>query len=214
MLAGILGHRIPSSFTKEGAVMRTLATRIASTIVCSCCAVSSLAGCAEPLEAPSAYSQERYLCGASSKAEFDAWAEDCRQDYLADGSCLGVASMQGTVDGDPFVIDSRLSASYTTDAADPFSLGLINARGASPYSFFYISITSLERLDERSEFCRTAASLFGLEVRGASFTRRAIIDKCSFEPRAEGWYVAFTSGLSGGGYLDACLYLLPESASR
>jgi hypothetical protein len=105
-----------------------------------CFALVSGAGCAAPLEAPSAYGEERYLCGQEHASEFDAWASACTEVYNASRSCLGVASMKGVSAGEPFAVDSNLVASYVPSDTPFMGLEYISADGASPYFGFSLSL--------------------------------------------------------------------------
>src|SRR5690349_13405905 len=92
----------------------------------------SLAACASPLDAPSAYIGERFLCTPENAAEFQALSSMCRETYLLDGSCAGFASMKGQLGGQPFVVDGPLvDAFYVYDAAHPTTVSGVTARGSS-----------------------------------------------------------------------------------
>jgi hypothetical protein len=69
----------------------------------------SLIGCVEPLEAPSAYESQRYLCSDEYAAEWQDLVDQCHEDYLRDRSCAGVASFEGTLQSKPVTVESRLT---------------------------------------------------------------------------------------------------------
>ena len=186
--------------------------RLASRIGLLCIALTPLGGCAAPLEAPSAYRDERYLCAPQDAAEFAALAETCKEDYSRGGSCFGVASLKGDIAGEPFVAESNLSSSYVPDETRPNSLPVMHARARSPYFAFYISMTNLhtEQVADSSPVCRSDVSLFGIEVRGASATHKIELASCEIEPLSDGFYVAFSGHYARGGAMDACLYLFPQ----
>jgi hypothetical protein len=173
-------------------------------------------GCAAPLEAPSAYRDERYLCGQEHAAAFDVWANTCREDYLAGGSCVGVASMKGESAGEPFVIDSTLDRSYVPENMHPTVLELLSPAGTSPYFTFRISVTNLrlETTAESSGACRSDLSLFNMEARGGSINLVMKIETCEIEQRSGGLDVAFSASFVRGGFIDACMFLLPQTPRR
>jgi hypothetical protein len=179
-------------------------------------ALLPIGGCAAPLEAPSAYRDERYLCGPEHAAAFDAWASTCREDYLAGGSCLGIASMKGESSGEPFVIDSTLDRSYVPEYVHPTVLELLSPAGTSPYFDFRLSLTNLrlETTAESSPVCRSDLSLFNLEARGGSINLVMKIETCEIERRSEGLDVAFSASFVRGGFIDACMFLLPQARRR
>lgn len=82
--------------------------------------LAALAGCLSPLEAPSAFTGERYLCGPDQRAELDARVEECRQANLRDGSCTGILSLRGVIDSQPVVVDApTVVATYTIMVVPP-----------------------------------------------------------------------------------------------
>ena len=64
-----------------------------------------VSGCTEPIDAPSAFSDEHYLCDAEHLADFDAQVATCRKA----GSCLGYLSFRGLVDSQVVVVDAPVT---------------------------------------------------------------------------------------------------------
>jgi len=168
------------------------------------------AGCATPLEAPSAYAGERFLCGPEQAAEFRVLSAGCREAYLSDRSCEGFASLKGESDGQPFVVDAPLFGSfYQYNETGPTTGLTVNATGLSPYFAFRLQLYGLTReATEAGIVCRTAeARLFGIEVRGSSDQQAMALLTCDFERPEDGVYVSFSAKLARGGPLEACMYL-------
>jgi hypothetical protein len=171
----------------------------------------SIAGCATPLEAPSAYTDERYLCEPQDSAEFDAQVFACRETRLRDGSCAGFMSMQGEIGGQHFVVDSPMYESfYAYDENKPHPLETLTARARGPYFNFRMTSEKLSRVTtEGGTVCQiSGANLFTLEVRGSSNNQALIVKQCEFERRADGLFYSFSARIALGGSLDACAYLL------
>src|SRR5688500_13881476 len=120
----------------------------------------SVVGCAAPLEAPSAYTGERFLCGEEHAAEFAALSSTCRDAYLSDGSCEGFASLKGEFDAQPFVVDTPLFQSfYEFDETRPLTPLTATARGRSPYFTFRLSLEGLtNQTTESGTVCQAAGA--------------------------------------------------------
>jgi hypothetical protein len=174
-----------------------------------------VAGCATPLEAPSAYSSERFLCGPEHAAAFAALSSACRETYLRDGSCEGFASLKGEIDGQPFVVDGPLfETSYESDETRPRTPLGVNARGSTPYFAFRISISDLARTittESGTVLPATGSGLFGIEVRGSSNLQTMHVNSCEIEPLPDGIYVAWSANFARGGTIDVCSYLIAKS---
>lgn len=169
-----------------------------------CTLLLGVAGCADPLEAPSAFQEERFLCGPEHAAEFDAWATACRDDP----ACPGVGSIKGEFGGQPFVADTTLFNTYYV--LDSTVLADVGAQGTSPYFEFRISLEMLTReIVDGAERCLANSSLFGIEVRGSSGLQALNLKTCQFEPRLDGLYLAFTASLPRASFLATCMYFAP-----
>jgi hypothetical protein len=102
-----------------------------------------LAGCLDEFKTPSAYQEQRYLCGADSAADFQALAETCKANH----KCFGAFSMQGQLQGEPLTVATTLSdVSFTVVQPSGMSdqtLDRVNLNGASPYFTFVFHMKSI-----------------------------------------------------------------------
>jgi hypothetical protein len=95
--------------------------------------VASLARCGDPIDAPSAFSAERCVCGPEHAAEFDALVEECRTLRQTD-VCGGVLSMRGSIDSEDVVMDARVSSATPFDwPGDPGIARTLELLAASRY---------------------------------------------------------------------------------
>jgi hypothetical protein len=171
----------------------------------------TVAGCATPLEAPSAYSDERYLCEPQDSAEFDAQMVACRDTRLRGGSCAGFVSMRGEIGEQPFVVESPLFESfYIYDETKPNALQTLAVSAQAPYFNFRLTSERVTRVTtDAGTICQTlGANLFTLEVRGSSHNQALIAKQCDFNRRADGLFYSFSARIALGGNLEACTYLL------
>jgi hypothetical protein len=184
-------------------------------VVCFIGASLLVLGCGAPLEAPSAYASERFLCAPEHAAEWDALVSACNERYGSDRSCPGVASLRGEADGQAFVTDEPLfAAAYEYDATKPTSVGTLSLNGRSPYFRFHFSADGLtvETTPGSPSRCVPGSSgLFGLEVRGTSALRRTNFHSCEVIPSASGIDVAFSGTFLVGGFIDGCVHFPPEA---
>jgi hypothetical protein len=74
--------------------------------------LSCLPGCAQPIEAPSAFDGEHYLCDPENVTEFDALLENCRG--LSD-PCAGYMSVRGLIDSQLVIVDGPVSRATYID---------------------------------------------------------------------------------------------------
>jgi hypothetical protein len=180
-------------------------------------AATVLVGCAAPLEAPSAYVGERFLCRPEHAVEFDALVDDCRRADLRDGSCDGVASLKVDLTTQHAIIDSQLQiADYSPDPRDPIMRSL-GGEGKSPYFNFHLSLgittDSLSAGGETSpalEACRrppVGSSTIGFDVRGASDTLAFNMTSCEVSD-ADGLRLTYGGDIVRGGTLEVCLFVL------
>src|SRR5689334_8436357 len=73
-------------------------------------------GCSSALEAPSAYETTQYLCDEPHAQAWTAAIDVCRAEREAGGSCAGVMSLRGVVDGQSILASKRLlSADFSDD---------------------------------------------------------------------------------------------------
>jgi hypothetical protein len=187
---------------------------VRSTTFVRCLSASLLAvGCADPLEAPSAYTGERFLCGSESAAEWNALVSTCVEQNRTERSCRGVTSVRGEHNGESFVADSRLSrAAYQYDAMQPTTLGRTEFAGESPYFKFIWSTEGLkmDRTPGTSLNCLNAStSLFNMEVRGSSNLLRMNFRSCEFAESAGSLDLGFSATFAAGGFLDGCVHMTP-----
>ena len=169
-------------------------------------------GCVEPLEAPSAYASESFLCGAERAAEWNAFVADCNERHRIDGSCPGVVSFRGDLEGEPFVASSRVFvASISYNLADPTVVREISCDGYSPYFKFRISSEAFRDPPSGPPgVCSsTSVNLFGLEVRGSSAIERMTFQTCEFASTAGGIRFSFSGRFARSGFLDACAHFPP-----
>ena len=172
-------------------------------------------GCGAPLEAPSAYASERFLCAPERAAEWDALASACNERYASDRSCPGVASARGEIGGEAFVTDEPLvRAVFEYDPTKPTWAGTLSLRGQSPYFVFNLSAdVAVETTPGSPARCAPGSSgLFGLEVRGSSALRRTNFTGCEIIPSDRGIDVTFSATFAvGGGSLEGCAHFPPEA---
>lgn len=91
-----------------------------------------LVGCSDPVDAPSAYTDEAFLCGEAATAERDARTAACRQD----DQCRGWLSFRGDLQQQRVSVDSPLLLA-TLEVARFADVGLVRTaiklHGESPY---------------------------------------------------------------------------------
>jgi hypothetical protein len=112
---------------------------VAFIILASVVPVSTvLGGCTEPLSAPSAYSEQRYLCDS---LEWNKLIEECAATFARDGKCRGHVGLRGRLQGTDVVVQSRVNGvSIATAESDgpSGSLAGFSADGVSPYFAFQL----------------------------------------------------------------------------
>jgi hypothetical protein len=180
-----------------------------------------LAQCVEPLEAPSAFSTEEYLCEADHAALLEARVEQCRQAYALDRSCKGIMSFRGLIDAQPVVMDSELSAAQYQDNVTPGTGRTVTINGHSPYfnvrldlSFFAIppDVTQSGPVATGAVVCTSGVSsicramdLLNLEVRGGNYLASLTSETRDIRVETPGELrVALRADLSRGGYMEGC----------
>jgi hypothetical protein len=100
-----------------------------------------LTGCASPLDAPSIYDSETFLCAPDQADRFRVELERCRNEYDRDGSCGGLVSFTGRLYDQPLVVDSRFDVSRFEDLLRPDGVRIrdqVKLSGISPYFRFRV----------------------------------------------------------------------------
>ena len=102
-----------------------------------------LSACVSPLEAPSAFSDQIYLCGPQNAALRDAALAQCRE---TDAQCQGVVSFKATIDDQPVTVGSPISHSGITDVGrqDGSTAREIFVFGQAPYFTFSFDLPGFE----------------------------------------------------------------------
>ena len=197
--------------------------RVYKVISSICLSAISLAGCAAPLNAPSAYEGERFLCGEEHANEFDALVAECLEANLRGGACEGVASVKVDLTSQHAVVDSPLtSANYGPDPRDPV-MRAMGVRGVSPYFAYHVnmgittaSLTAGNVTSEADEICvrpPIGSSAVGIEVRGSSDTLAFRLTSCTVNAR-DGLRITFSGDIVRGGTMNACAYIVPRDVVR
>ena len=181
------------------------------------------AGCVSPLQAPSAFSGERYLCDEKSAPEWEARLEACRATYAQDGSCLGVISMRGVIDAQSVVVDSPVTGLTITDT--PRSDGTISRAvfitALSPYFRFSFDLPGFHDPGHNtSGFVQPAsctalagvvpcfAGVLNIEARGGTYLSElsTLLQNIKVDT-ADELRVAFAADIVRGGDLTGCFDL-------
>ena len=187
-----------------------------------------LAGCLSPLQAPSAFSSEVYLCDAENAAALQASIDDCQQRYAQTQSCHGIVSWRGTVDSQSVVVESDIGDARISDT--PRSDGSISRElalyGSAPYFTFSIDIrefgvpgksTTGPVLTAECVSPDTAKScnvgILNLEARGGTYLSpiNSLVRDVQVDTTAE-LRVGFSGALARGGSIEGCfdLFLGPQ----
>jgi hypothetical protein len=100
-------------------------------------------GCLGNFKTPSAYQEQRFLCDDAHAADFQALVASCRNNM----NCTGAFSMQGTMQGEPLTVESKLTDSTFTLVQAAGStvqkLDRVTLNGASPYFDFVFHLKSV-----------------------------------------------------------------------
>jgi hypothetical protein len=103
----------------------------------------AIAGCAMPVENPSVYDAQRFLCAEEHDGALRDAIEDCRNDFERDESCAGVLSFAGELEGEPITVESRLlSSEFIDQRLDGEGSEIrqeLKLSGRSPYFHFTLS---------------------------------------------------------------------------
>jgi hypothetical protein len=167
-----------------------------------------VAGCASPIDAPSAYEGQQYLCDEAHAASWDARVEACRSAHAVDGSCAAAVSFRGNIDHHDVV--GSMQADVGTFIGDVDSSGvpirMLHVAGPTPY--FRLAITYGFFL--RGQPGRPAGNIsnMNLEARGGNYLV-GLIEKehAILVDTDEEFAFSVASNLSRGGSFDGCLHL-------
>lgn len=182
-----------------------------------------LASCVSPLQAPSAFAGERYLCDDKGASEWEARIQDCRATDPLDGPCHGVISFRGVIDAQSVVVDSPVTRLIITDA--PKNDGTVSRDlflyGLSPYFRFSFDFPGFsDPGHSRSGFVVQSgacvqdfvtpcfAGVMNLEVRGGTLLTElsTLLQNVKIDTPEE-LRVTFSADLVVGGELTGCFDL-------
>ncbi len=183
-----------------------------------------LTACLSPLDAPSAFSDQVYLCGAENAALEDAALAQCRD---TDAQCEGVVSFRGTVDAQPVTVGSPITHSGITDVgrADGTTSREIFVFGLAPYFTFSFDLPGFEAPPGHTAsglfvpvegVCSTMTNqtpcehpVLNLEARGGTYLSiiNGLVRDIQIET-ADDLQVYFTGELARGGNVEGCFHLL------
>jgi hypothetical protein len=190
--------------------------------------LSYLPGCAEPIQAPSAFDGERYLCDAENVIEFDALLDNCRG--LSE-PCAGYTSVRGLIDSQLVIVDGPVSrATYIDLPPTDREVGrALTLRTRAPYFELVFELRRFGIPPERSRSgpvcglnAEAACDLTGpaggsatqfvdLEARGANFLSilTSQVREIQLET-ADELRFAITADLARGGHVEACFDVFPQ----
>jgi hypothetical protein len=174
---------------------------------------AGLVNCAEPLRAPSAFSEERFLCDTP---DFAALMAECRDGYLRDGSCLGWLSFHGTIDAQQVVVDSP--ATKVIPAGPPAATGVpdtgMQVYGSAPYFNFRISIHDPAMPSPASAgsgggagaIAMSNVDFMNIEARGGNYLASWVHETRQVQiVAADEVGFSFATDLLRGGHIEGCL---------
>jgi hypothetical protein len=191
----------------RGAVMK-----LASTVPGWILALGSgLAGCGDPLYAPSAFSEERYLCDADHRSEFDARVAECRDAYLRDRSCAGLVSFRGTIELQQVVVDSQATLAVIQDQMRGGGIvtHALNVWASSPYfgvRLLFVDPSAPASGEIGGVGSASNSDYIDLEARGGNYLSTWINETRDIEVLSPTEVrFTFSADLTKGGHLDGCL---------
>jgi hypothetical protein len=189
--------------------------------------LSCLAGCAEPIEAPSAFDGERYLCDPENVMEFDALLENCRG--LTD-PCAGYMSARGLIDSQLVIVDGPVTRATYIDLppTGPEVGRALTLLTPAPYFDLVFELRRFGIPPERSmsgpvcglneEACDptgpeggSATHFLNLVARGGNLfsVLTSQVREIQLETADEIRF-AFTANLARGGHVEACFDVFPR----
>lgn len=179
-----------------------------------------LAHCASPVEAPSAFGAERYVCGAENAAEFEALLEECRTPGQSE-VCNGVLSLRGTIDSEEVVLDTWVKSAIPADwPGEPGIARTLEVLAASPYfniklDVFYLAVPPLPSPSGQLPMnCATEPELLfapcmiiNLTARGGNYFSGVenVVRTIELESTSE-MRASFAGDLARGGHLEGCFH--------
>ena len=185
---------------------------------CIALSLICVVGCETPIDAPSAYTGEQFLCGDEQAAEFDGRVAQCREANLRDKSCAGFVSLKGDIDSRHVVVDSTVfDSTYLGNGwvtSDGAILWQLNFKASSPYFAFRMTVSGMP-LDEGTRelpgACRDNQGFLYVEVRGGSDLFPMYFSSCDLKLRTpeEEMRVAFSASLGGRGSATGCFHVFP-----
>lgn len=199
-------------------------------------ALLGASACVDPMEAPSAYATEEVaLCKPENAAQLQQELADCQAAFERDGSCGGILSFDGQIQGRPVTVASQVRSSLAVldkDDGAPF-LDEVASNGESPYFHFTTKFRSvggrLETLGGNATVLRYAGApnapsvpnpleddqvLFTLRLDGAeSVTFTASAGNLTFTEQTPEEVSGSFDAVFGAedDHVTGCFHLLPQS---
>jgi hypothetical protein len=175
----------------------------------------ALPRCAEPIDAPSAFTEEQFLCDAEHIDAFNALVAACRDTRAQSGSCAGYLSFRGTVDSQPVVLDSVVTK---VDNQFPVFQG-VRQNGLIVWSsapYFDIRFSLVDRIKPGSLQLAAAGEsnvdFVDIVARGGNYLTNWSNETRTIEiATEEELRFTFSTDLSRGGHLDGCLDIFPPA---
>lgn len=171
--------------------------------------------CADPISAPSAFSEQRYLCDAQHRAEFDALVSQCGEEHAKTGSCSGFISLRGTVDTQAIVVSARTTRVESVVRAsdvDFMSRGLIMWAPA-PYFVLRLGlVNSSMPIDVATDAAGVATTTdhINFEARGGNYLSSWVHETRNVEVLTPSeTRLTFATDLARGGNLEGCFDVFP-----
>lgn len=194
----------------------------------------ALAGCAMPVENEPVYASQRFLCADELSDELRDEIEDCRDAFERDGSCAGIMSFTGQLEGEAITVESVLESSEFLDLrAEGEGSELrqeLKLSGSSPYFSFILSWLDIGGALDGDGDDRTlqyGARGSGMTTLEDDFVRAALRMTVGGESRAftprEGEITSQLQRLdehaavfsadfgASGDYLDGCFHAFPTA---
>jgi hypothetical protein len=176
--------------------------------------------CADPIDAPSAFSAERYVCGPEHAAEFDALVEECR--VLRQTSvCRGVLSFRGDIDSEDVTLDTRITSASIGDwpGGDPNFARTVSVLASSPYFSIKLDMNYLAVPPRRSvsgllpddcgsfEGLTVPCVIFNFEARGGNYFSALLnVERVMELEQYPDLRVSFSGDLGRGGRVEGCFH--------